>query len=88
MKTLFVKLLKCHILVILAAIGTLISGFSSVSDSMEAAVGPPTVLQEIAESLQQVKHKGGSRPPIRTLGMGDVTGDCGIFATCNPFQGF
>ena len=43
---------------------------------------------EIAESLQQVKHKGGSCPPIRTFGMGDVTGDCGIFATCNPFQGF
>ena len=33
-------------------------------------------IQEIAECLQQVKHKGGSRPPIRTLGMGDVTGDC------------
>ena len=28
--------------------------------------------------LQQVKHKGGSRPPVRTLGMGDVTGDCKI----------
>ena len=47
----------------------------------------PAIVQEIAESLQQVKHKGGSCPPIRTLGMGDVTGDCGIFATCNPFQG-
>ena len=23
-------------------------------------------------SLQQAKHKGGSRPPIRTFGMGDV----------------
>ena len=45
-------------------------------------------IQEIAKSLQQVKHKGGSRPPIRTLGMGDISGDCGIFATCNPFQGF
>ena len=45
-------------------------------------------VKEIAESLQQVKHKGGSCPPIRTLGMGDVTGDCRIFATCNPFQGF
>ena len=45
-------------------------------------------IQEIAESLQQVKHKGGSRPPIRTLEMGDVTEDYGIFATCNPFQGF
>ena len=43
-------------------------------------------VQEIVESLQQVKHKGGSRPPIRTLGMGDVSGDCGNFATCNPFQ--
>ena len=40
------------------------------------------------ESLQQVKHKCGSRTPIRTLGMGDVSGDCKIFATCNPFQGF
>ena len=45
-------------------------------------------VQEIAESLQQVKHEGESRSPIRTLRMGDVTGDCGIFATCNPFQGF
>ena len=45
------------------------------------------IIQEIAESLQQVKHKGGSRPPIRTLGMDTVSGDCGIFATCNPFQG-
>ena len=45
-------------------------------------------IQEIAKSLQQVKHKGGSRPPIRTLGMGDISGDCGVFATCNPFQGF
>ena len=45
-------------------------------------------VQEIVESLQQVKHKGGSRPPIRTLGMGDVSGDCENFATCNPFQGF
>ena len=45
-------------------------------------------IQEIAESLQKVKHKGGSCPPIRTLGMGDITGDCGIFAMCNPFQGF
>ena len=43
---------------------------------------------EIAECLQQVKHKDGSRPPVRTLGMGDVTGDCKIFATCNLFQGF
>ena len=45
-------------------------------------------LHEIAESLQQVKHKGGSCSPIRTLRMGDATGDCGIFATCNQFQGF
>ena len=42
----------------------------------------PTLL--VPESLQQVKHKGESRSPIRTLGMGDVTGDCGIFATFNP----
>ena len=47
-----------------------------------------TNLQEIVESLQQVKDKGGSCPPIRTLGMGDVTGDSRIFATCNPFQVF
>ena len=45
-------------------------------------------IQEIAESLHQVKHKGGPRPPIRTLGMGDVTGNYGVFASCNPFQGF
>ena len=44
--------------------------------------------RKIVESLQLIKHKGGSRPPIRTLGMGNVTGDCGIFAPCNPFQGF
>ena len=35
-----------------------------------------------------IKHKDGSRPPIRTLGMGDVRGDSGIFAMYNPFQGF
>ena len=45
-------------------------------------------IQEITESLQQVERKGGSCPPIRALGMGDVTGDCGIFAKCNPFQGY
>ena len=48
---------------------------------------PLSQLQEIVESLQQVKHKGGSRPAIRTLGMGDVAGDCKMFATCNPFPG-
>ena len=44
-------------------------------------------LQEFAESLQHAKHKGGSRPPISTLGRGDVTGDCGIIDQCSPFQG-
>ena len=42
-------------------------------------------VQKIVESLQQVKHKGGSHPPIRTLGMDDITGVCKIFAPCNPF---
>ena len=45
-------------------------------------------IQEIAESLQRVKHKGESHSSVRTLGMGDATGHCRIFVTCNPFQRF